>query len=121
MADFGLSRDASVKDYYRRNAASAPIPVRWMAIETLEMDVSTIRSESWSFGVVLYEIFSLGRRPYTGLSNNEILDHIDSGSRLKKPAKCPKKIYTMMKLCWQRDPERRPQFDQMAKELAAVQ
>ena len=120
LADFGLSRDAGVKDYYRRNAASAPIPVRWMAIETLEMDVSTIRSESWSFGVLLYEIFSLGRRPYTGLSNNEIFDHIDEGHRLKKPSKCPSAIYKMMKQCWQREPEARPTFASIVETLAAV-
>ena len=120
LADFGLSRDMGVKDYYRRNAASAPIPVRWMAIETLEMDVSTIHSESWSFGVLLYEIFSLGRRPYTGLSNHEILTHIDQGHRLEKPRKCPKAIYKMMKQCWQRDPGIRPTFASFVKLLVAT-
>lgn len=61
-----------------------------------------------------------GRRPYTGLANNEILVHIDGGHRLEKPSKCPKAIYKMMKQCWHRKPEARPTFGSIVKTLAAM-
>ena len=72
IADFGLSRNTGGKDYYRRNAASAPIPVRWMAPETLTHDISTLSSDRWSFGVVLWEMYTFGERPYAGQQNKEV-------------------------------------------------
>ena len=63
LADFGLARDVVRKDYYRLNAASAPIPVRWMAPEVLSHGMCSPAGERWSFGVLLWEIYSLGRQP----------------------------------------------------------
>ena len=63
LADFGLARDVVKKDYYRLNAASAPIPVRWMAPEVLSHGMCSPAGERWSFGVLLWEIYSLGRQP----------------------------------------------------------
>ena len=72
IADFGLSRNTGGKDYYRRNANSAPIPVRWMAPETLTHDVSTLSSDRWSFGVLVWEMYTFGERPYAGMQNKEV-------------------------------------------------
>ena len=72
IADFGLSRNTGGKDYYRRNANSAPIPVRWMAPETLTHDVSTLSSDRWSFGVLMWEMHTFGERPYAGMQNKEV-------------------------------------------------
>ena len=72
IADFGLSRNTGGKDYYRRNANSAPIPVRWMAPETLTHDVSTLSSDRWSFGVLMWEMYTFGERPYAGMQNKEV-------------------------------------------------
>ena len=63
LADFGLARDVVKKEYYRLNAASAPIPVRWMAPEVLSHGMCSPAGERWSFGVLLWEIYSLGRQP----------------------------------------------------------
>ena len=95
LADFGLSRRvAPGSDYYRRTAgASAAIPVRRMAPKTLEDGVSTISSDKWSFGVLLWEIYSLGLRPYIGVANHEIADHLQLGHRLKQPRGCPDEVY----------------------------
>ena len=59
------------KDYYRRNAKSASIPVRWMSPETLMHEVSTLSSDHWSFGVLVWEIYTFGERPYAGMQNKE--------------------------------------------------
>ena len=59
------------KDYYRRNAKSASIPVRCMSPETLMHEVSTLSSDHWSFGVLVWEIYTFGERPYAGMQNKE--------------------------------------------------
>ena len=93
LGDFGLSKDTSgVKDYYRRVAVSAPIPVRWMAIETLAYDVSNIKSDCWSFGVVMWELFQSGARPYPGLQIHEVYDYLTSGQRMAQPRRCPNQV-----------------------------
>ena len=120
LADFGLSRAvAAGSDYYRRTTGkSAPIPVRWMAPETLEDGVSTINSEKWSFGVLLWEIFSFGLRPYIGVQNHEIAKHIREGHRLEQPQLCPDEIYSgVMQQCWEMDPAARPAFDAISEQL----
>ena len=111
VADFGLSRNTAGKDYYRRNAASAPIPVRWMALETLKFDISTVSSDCWSFGVLMWEMFTFGERPYAGLQNKEILAHIKAGNRLEHPPSCPSEVYTLMLECWDAKPGARPTFN----------
>ena len=119
LADFGLSRTAAgASNYYRRTAGqSAPIPVRWMAPETLDHNVSTIESDRWSFGVLLWEIYSQGSRPYAGVENHEIPQHIRKGYRLEQPELCPDGIYTLMQQCWSAEPEHRPPFAQVSAEL----
>ena len=118
LSDFGLSRNAGTSNYYRRNAgASAPIPVRWMAPETLDDNVSTIMSDRWSYGVLLWEIFSLCLRPYVGVTNAEIAKCVRDGHRLEQPNLCPDAIYAVMLQCWSADPEARPPFAQVASVL----
>lgn len=119
LADFGLSRTVGAeKDYYRRTAgASAPIPVRWMAPETLDFNVSSIESDRWSYAVLLWEIYSLAARPYAGVANAEIANCIRTGHRLEQPKLCPDAVYTLMLECWAAEPKSRPPFAQVAGQL----
>jgi hypothetical protein len=119
LADFGLSRAVTdANEYYRRTTgASAPIPVRWMAPETLDFNVSTIESDRWSFGVLLWEIYSQAARPYAGLDNHEIARHVRNGLRLEQPAVCPDEIYSLMLQCFAAEPASRPSFVQIAHDL----
>jgi len=119
LADFGLSRTVGAeKDYYRRTAgASAPIPVRWMAPETLDFNVSSIESDRWSYAVLLWEIYSLAARPYAGVANAEIANCIRTGHRLEQPKLCPDAVYTLMLECWAAEPKSRPPFVQVADQL----
>ena len=107
ISDFGLSRLFSE---YIRSADSSPIALRWVSIETLQDNVSTLASDQWSFGVVVWEIYSLGIRPYTSLDIRNILSHLESGNRLTRPKLCPENVYAMMCACWTEDPEVRPGF-----------
>ena len=88
-----------------------------MAIETLRDDTSSIESDCWSFGVLLFEIFSLGLRPYTGLQNHEIFDHIEAGNRLKRPALCSPDVHRLMLECWREEPSQRPVFAAIVGQL----
>lgn len=120
LADFGLSRRvAPGADYYRRTVGtSAPIPVRWMAPESLEDGVSTINSDKWSFGVLLWEIYSLGLRPYIGVANHEMVNHLQLGHRLMQPRGCPDEVYAgVMQQCWEVNPAARPAFDVIGHRL----
>ena len=118
LADFGLSRTVGTSDYYRRTAGqSAPIPVRWTAPETLDDNLSTIESDRWSFGVVLWEIFSLAAKPYVGVENFEIAGHVRSGHRLGQPLLCPLDIYSVMQQCWAIAPRDRPAFTVMSAQI----
>jgi len=75
---------------------------------------ANIKSDVWSFGVVLWEIFTLGALPYSELSNKEVITKVQNGHRLSKPtANCPSEIYELMQRCWKDDPSERPSFNQI--------
>ena len=57
-------------------------------------------SDVWSYGVVMYEIWSLGRQPYEGKNNDDIMSMVDAGKRLPPPPGCPRAIYSIMVKCW---------------------
>ncbi|XP_056288938.1 fibroblast growth factor receptor 1b isoform X2 [Pseudoliparis swirei] len=93
------------------------LPVKWMAPEALFDRVSTHQSDVWSFGVLLWEIFTLGGSPYPGVPVEELFKLLKEGHRMEKPSACPQELYLMMKDCWHAVPSRRPRFSQLVEDL----
>lgn len=120
ISDFGLSRDIYSSDYYRVQSKSL-LPVRWMPAESCLYGKFTTESDVWSFGVVLWEIFSFGQQPYSGYSNTEVIEMVRSRQLLPCPANCPNHIYAMMLECWQEMPNQRPAFHDLHSRLRSWQ
>ncbi|CAG4993099.1 unnamed protein product [Colias eurytheme] len=116
IADFGMARDIYRADYYRKGG-KAMLPIKWMPPEAYMDGVFTVKTDVWSFGVLLWEVFSLGVMPYTGCSNREVMQLVSGGGRLDKPYGCPADVYRLMCECWNPNPEERPSFAQMFDRL----
>ncbi|XP_021097582.1 leukocyte tyrosine kinase receptor [Heterocephalus glaber] len=116
IGDFGMAREIYRDSYYRRGGP-AFLPVKWMPPEALLEGIFTSKTDSWSFGVLLWEIFSLGYVPYPGRTNMEVLDFVTAGSRLDAPRGCPGPVYRIMTQCWQHQPELRPSFASILQHL----
>ncbi|XP_038066372.1 plexin-B-like [Patiria miniata] len=117
IADFGLSRDMHNSDYYTSGDVQAKLPIKWMAPESMERRVYNARTDVWSYGVLLWEIFSRGARPYQAIPNQDVYDFLKSGQRIDAPKNCPPEIYGIMVRCWQDNPKSRCTFVQVANEL----
>eukprot|EP01117_Protostelium_nocturnum_P006517 TRINITY_DN2349_c0_g1_i1.p1 TRINITY_DN2349_c0_g1~~TRINITY_DN2349_c0_g1_i1.p1 ORF type:complete len:731 (+),score=292.86 TRINITY_DN2349_c0_g1_i1:338-2530(+) len=110
IADFGLSRE--VNTVY--NAKGEHFPVKWSPPEVIQKNQYSSKSDVWSFGVVMWEIFTKGdKMPYSGLSNIETVEAVIKGIRLRRPEECPTEIYELMLRCWNANPEVRPSFDKI--------
>lgn len=112
IGDFGMSRNLYTRDYYRVNGA-AVLPVRWMSPESLIYGRFSKESDAWSFGVVMWEVFSFALQPYYGISNEEVTEAIRRGKHLSRPDDCPSEIYQLMMDCWHVDPSIRPEFGEI--------
>ena len=94
------------------------LPIKWSAPETLLYHRFTIKSDVWSFGILLYEIVTYGRFPYPGMSNAQVLEAtIGQGYRMPGPMGCPDQLYEIMRECWRDDPELRPTFETLQRKL----
>ncbi|XP_074000153.1 insulin-like receptor isoform X2 [Rhodnius prolixus] len=109
IGDFGMTRDIYETEYYRKGSKGL-LPVRWMAPESLKDGVFTSFSDAWSYGVVLYEMVTLASQPYQGLTNDQVLRYVIDGGIMSRPERCPDKLYTVMRLCWDCKPTSRPTF-----------
>uniref|UniRef100_A0A2K5P5T2 receptor protein-tyrosine kinase n=1 Tax=Cercocebus atys TaxID=9531 RepID=A0A2K5P5T2_CERAT len=116
IGDFGMARDIYRASYYRRGDR-ALLPVKWMPPEAFLEGIFTSKTDSWSFGVLLWEIFSLGYMPYPGRTNQEVLDFVIAGGRMDPPRGCPGPVYRIMTQCWQHEPELRPSFASILERL----
>ncbi|XP_073844464.1 anaplastic lymphoma kinase isoform X3 [Musca autumnalis] len=119
IADFGMARDIYRSDYYRKGG-KAMLPIKWMPPEAFLDGIFTSKTDVWSFGVLLWEVFSLGLMPYTGLPNPEVMQLVTNGGRLGTPPGCPPVIYKIMADCWNPTPEDRPTFSSLLERLKAV-
>ncbi|XP_072751260.1 proto-oncogene tyrosine-protein kinase ROS isoform X2 [Anoplolepis gracilipes] len=99
IGDFGLARDIYKNDYYRKRG-ECMLPVRWMAPESLVDGIFTSQSDVWAFGVLIWEITSLGQQPYPARTNIEVLHYVRAGGRLPKPLNCPPTLHQLMMRCW---------------------
>ncbi|XP_019616488.1 PREDICTED: uncharacterized protein LOC109464007 [Branchiostoma belcheri] len=119
IADFGLTTDIYERGYQRQDAEQK-IPLRWMAPERLLREGRyTSKSDVWSFGVVLFEVTTLGDVPYPGRERT-LLEDLRTGYREPCPPGLPQDMYSMMLRCWEWDEDDRPDFEELYQELDAV-
>uniref|UniRef100_A0A4W4GD08 Tyrosine-protein kinase receptor n=1 Tax=Electrophorus electricus TaxID=8005 RepID=A0A4W4GD08_ELEEL len=116
IGDFGMARDIYRASYYRKGG-HAMLPVKWMPPEAFLEGIFTCKTDTWSFGVLLWEIFSLGYMPYPCKTNQEVLEFVMSGGRMDPPKSCPGPVYRIMTQCWQHCPEHRPDFSTILERI----
>ncbi|XP_028582231.2 vascular endothelial growth factor receptor 1 [Podarcis muralis] len=117
ICDFGLARDIYKNpDYVRKG--DARLPLKWMAPESIFDKIYSTKSDVWSYGVLLWEIFSLGASPYPGVQIDEdFFNKLKEGIRMKAPDFATPEIYQIMLDCWQGDPKERPRFSELVERL----
>nr|XP_041576704.1 tyrosine-protein kinase Fgr isoform X2 [Taeniopygia guttata] len=109
IADFGLARLIEDDEYTARQGAK--FPIKWTAPEAALFGRFTIKSDVWSFGILLTELVTKGRVPYPGMNNREVLEQVERGYRMQCPGSCPPSLHEVMVQCWKREPEERPTFE----------
>nr|XP_033795331.1 tyrosine-protein kinase FRK [Geotrypetes seraphini] len=116
VADFGLTRIFQVENVYEP-VAGMKLPIKWTAPEALQFNKFSVKSDIWSFGVLLYEIMTYGRMPYPGLNGAQVLQKLEKGYRMPQPPDCPPNLYLIMLDCWKKSPEERPTFETLQWQL----
>ncbi|KAJ8033357.1 Tyrosine-protein kinase STK [Holothuria leucospilota] len=112
VADFGLARVIDEFYQHRPNPnKQLKFPLKWTAPEAAFYGRFTIKSDVWSYGILLAEIFSYGAPPYGNKSGNQVLSEIEKGGRMQKMPGWPDHIYQVMLDCWKKDPRQRPTFE----------
>lgn len=113
ITDFGLSRitDQFTNAYTQRTEGK--IPIKWYAPESIEHLKFTSKSDVWSYGVTLWEMFTYGEQPYGNMSGSDVYVYIQSNNRLHRPSYCPKNTYKIMLRCWEWAEDRRPTFSEL--------
>ncbi|PRP83641.1 hypothetical protein PROFUN_03796 [Planoprotostelium fungivorum] len=117
ISDFGLSREENVY-----NGKSSAIPYRWAAPEVMQDRISTLQSDVWSFGVVVWEIFAGARVPYQILTNKEVFEQnkVLNGTRLEQPDLCPPAVWDLVLDCWMKNPSQRPTFERIRSRFTTL-
>uniref|UniRef100_H2ZYD6 non-specific protein-tyrosine kinase n=1 Tax=Latimeria chalumnae TaxID=7897 RepID=H2ZYD6_LATCH len=95
----------------------AKFPIKWTAPEAINYGSFTIKSDMWSFGILLMEIVTYGRTPYPGMSNPDVIRALERDYRMPRTESCPEELYDIMLKCWKKKPEDRPTFEYMQSVL----
>ncbi|XP_032240951.1 tyrosine-protein kinase HTK16 isoform X2 [Nematostella vectensis] len=114
ISDFGLSRAVgSGSDYYKASQGGR-WPVKWYAPESINYGTFSHKSDVWSYGVTLWEMYSFGQLPYGEMTGGEVIKMLENeGKRLDRPDACPEYVYKLMLKCWDLSPENRPTFNEL--------
>ncbi|XP_075934340.1 tyrosine-protein kinase Fer isoform X2 [Anarhichas minor] len=118
ISDFGMSRQED--DGIYSSSGLKQIPIKWTAPEALNYGRYSSDSDVWSYGILLWETFSLGVCPYPGMTNQQAREQVEKGYRMSCPQSCPDDVYKVMQRCWQYNPEERPKFSDLQHDLAAI-
>nr|XP_042710526.1 tyrosine-protein kinase SYK isoform X4 [Chrysemys picta bellii] len=110
ISDFGLSKALASDENYYKAQSHGKWPVKWYAPECMNFYKFSSKSDVWSFGVLMWEAFSYGQKPYKGMKGSEVAQMIERGERMESPEACPTEVYDLMKLCWTYKIDERPGF-----------
>uniref|UniRef100_A0A182QRZ5 receptor protein-tyrosine kinase n=1 Tax=Anopheles farauti TaxID=69004 RepID=A0A182QRZ5_9DIPT len=120
IADFGLSRDIYQENLYRKTS-NGKLPIKWLALESMTHQVYTSQSDVWAYGILLYEMCTLGGSPYPSISTNKLLRYLESGYRMERPKSCSELLYDLMYSCWNLHPGERPTFSKIVHTVEQLQ
>ncbi|TDG46312.1 hypothetical protein AWZ03_007283 [Drosophila navojoa] len=116
ISDFGLTRDVYEDDAYLKRSRDR-VPVKWMAPESLADHVYTSKSDVWAFGVLCWELITLGASPYPGIAPQNLWSLLKTGYRMERPENCSEAVYSVVRTCWADEPNARPSFKYLAAEF----
>lgn len=121
ISNLGFSWKGPNSDYYSLDINERALyPVRWLPLETIRFGTFAEDSDIWSFGVVLWEIYSSGMTPYYGMNEDEVISLVDEGDILPCPKECPKEMYEVMEGCWNMEPSERPRFSSIHQRISSL-
>ncbi|KAJ8970015.1 hypothetical protein NQ314_001444 [Rhamnusium bicolor] len=118
ISDFGLSRALGTDHEYYRAMNGGKWPLKWYAPESYNYGQFSHKSDVWSFGVTIWEMYAFGESPYGEMKGSEAIKLIDEGKRLEQPKECPDHIYKIMQRCWEYVAEKRPTFNELVDVFA---
>ncbi|XP_043268630.1 vascular endothelial growth factor receptor 1 isoform X2 [Venturia canescens] len=116
ICDFGLAKTMYKDDNYKKKG-DAPLPIKWMAIESIRDRVFSTQSDIWSFGIVLWEFFTLAKTPYPGMEAEKQYQRLIEGYRMEKPEYATDELYDIMLRCWKAKPTLRPTFTSLVTNI----
>ncbi|XP_076438869.1 LOW QUALITY PROTEIN: tyrosine-protein kinase Fer-like [Babylonia areolata] len=117
ISDFGMSRE---EEEYTVSEGMKQIPIKWTAPEALNFGKYTSLCDVWSYGILMWEIFSGGQQPYTGMTNAQARQNVEDGYRLPSSHQTPEPVYKLMLRCWEYEPEKRPHFKELFENLRDI-
>ncbi|KAI1898400.1 hypothetical protein AGOR_G00071930 [Albula goreensis] len=118
VSDFGMTR--IVLDDQYTSSLGSKFPVKWSAPEVIQYSKFSSKSDVWSFGVLMWEVYNEGRMPYENRSNGEVVEALSAGMRLLKPKLAPEAVYQLMEWSWKEKPEDRPSFGLLFHHLISL-
>ena len=121
LCDFGLGKMLAENNYYTVTTPGVALPVKWTAPEAMLQKKFSEASDAWSFGVVMWEMYSRGEEPYALWLPREIIRNLQSGERLKQPRMCPDQVFSVVQLCWSLDRKARPTFAELFQLLNSLE
>ncbi|KAF2901796.1 hypothetical protein ILUMI_04392 [Ignelater luminosus] len=117
IVNFSITKNLYSSDYYQQKENGDLIPLRWMSPESLTDNLFTCNSNIWSFGIILWEIVTFAEQPYGMLSNEDVIKFVIGKQILDLPENCPDLLYEMMVACWRWEPNDRPSFVSLLRQL----
>ncbi|KAM5192640.1 tyrosine-protein kinase SYK isoform 1-T2 [Mantella aurantiaca] len=117
ISDFGLSKAIQSDENYYKAKSCGKWPIKWYAPECINFLKFSSKSDVWSFGVLMWEAYSYGQKPYKGMKGGDVTQMIESGKRMECPLRCPPELYEVMKICWTYNTEERPKFSSVELKL----
>ncbi|XP_076382319.1 vascular endothelial growth factor receptor 1 [Megalopta genalis] len=116
ICDFGLAKSMYKEEIYKKKS-DCPLPIKWLAIETMKDRIFSTQSDIWSFGIVLWEFFTLAETPYPGMETNIVYQKLIEGYRMEQPDYATPEVYDIMCQCWKEKPSLRPSFTELVESV----
>ncbi|XP_019861264.1 PREDICTED: tyrosine-protein kinase STK-like [Amphimedon queenslandica] len=108
IANFHLAQHLNGSKY--STVEGTKLAIRWTAPEAYTLNQLSIKSDVWSFGILLWELVTKGKEPYSGMTDEDVKEAVSKGYHMLLPQGCPEPFKQLMLNCWKQNKDKRPSF-----------